>query len=380
MDNKIRCDVCECNLTTKAHYIKHLKTKKHLSNANGKQTFYCGDCNRTFKRKYCYDRHMKLHDVVNIETSYDDDDTIKDKITKPVDTAINIIKNNKTSKYENDLELLKIMYELKDQLQQERHKVQVLALEKELLKQQVVSTKDTCKVLTKQNEFSNTIAKCAQNLANSAIHTTGKVVGALQYAKQHYPDAPNLEKLDNYDSLEKYDKLVEKLLFYTNKGKLSDYLGDFLVKFYKKNIPNEQSIWATDISRLSFIVKQILRNKSDWRYDKKGLHVSNTIITPLLEHIKELLKKYINDIHAKIIGGKIIKHTCSSTQNSNDCNDCSSDSDNDVNDELDNNTRMQLVTNQKLATKIITDINNKSLAKAIVRYISPHLSLFQNTI
>ena len=43
--------------------------------------------------------------------------------------------------------------------------------------------------------------------------------------------------------------------------------------------------------------------------------------------------------------------------------------------ELDNNDKMKLVSDQQLIVQIITDINNKTLSKEIIKYISPLLSL-----
>ena len=184
-------------------------------------------------------------------------------------------------------------------------------------------------------------------------------MSGLAYVRKNYPNAPALKKLDNYDKLNDNDDTIELLLFYAKKGRIAAYLGDFLIKFYIKDEPRHQSIWATDTSRLTFIVKELLKNKSDWKYDKKGLKVRDIIIDPLLEHIKKLLKEHINNINDQINGPS----NWFEAQEQN------------PEDELDNDTKLKLIEEQKTATQLVCNIDNKTLSKAITKHISPHLSL-----
>ena len=56
------------------------------------------------------------------------------------------------------------------------------------------------------------------------------------------------------------------------------------------------TITGIDISRLTFIVKDIIgkTKKSKWITDKKGLHITQAIINPMMEIIKEKLVKFVN--------------------------------------------------------------------------------------
>jgi len=55
---------------------------------------------------------------------------------------------------------------------------------------------------------------------------------------------------------------------------------------------------------MTFIVRQILKKKIDWRYDKKGIRVCKIIIDPLLSSIKTVLRQYCDRINEKITGKK----------------------------------------------------------------------------
>ena len=67
-------------------------------------------------------------------------------------------------------------------------------------------------------------------------------------------------------------------------------MGDFIIKVYKKEKPSEQSIWNTDSSRLTYIIKDLINKKSSkWKIDKKGIKTKKFLIKPLLKHIKIIL-------------------------------------------------------------------------------------------
>ena len=95
---------------------------------------------------------------------------------------------------------------------------------------------------------------------------------------------------EDYDK----EKFIEEITYqYYNKS-LSNYLGDIIVKHYKKKDPEKQSIWNSDSTRLTYIVRELFTDdKIDWLVDKKGIKTTNYIITPFLKHIHELAKWYM---------------------------------------------------------------------------------------
>ena len=91
------------------------------------------------------------------------------------------------------------------------------------------------------------------------------------------------------------EKFVEKMLYKHREKILDDYLGKIIVRYYKKKDPNQQSIFNSDTTRLTYIVRELFNNKKiDWTVDKKGIKTTNYIIKPLLKHIDELIREYID--------------------------------------------------------------------------------------
>lgn len=370
----VRCKICDREYTTEINYSKHLKTGKHLENKKLHNTkkYVCTTCSEIFTRKYNYDRHyQKCH-----KTSL----TIKDIIKDTDDDNDCIIDSKPTSPsmYEKDLDILKVVYELKQKNVVLEKDNKILEKDNEILGKDNVILKLEKELYKQKSEIHEKDKIFAQDIAKSTLKTTNTAVNGLTYVKMHYPNAPELKKLDNYNDLGENDQLIERLLFYSRKGNIADYLGDFLIKFYKKDDPNAQSLWSTDLARLTFIVKQILKNKTDWRYDKKGIKVCNTIVNPLLSNIKTILRKYNNDIN-DIITGKKVEYISDSESDQDDMYDSRSEYDKHKHpQELSNNEKMKLVNNQEVAMQIIADIDNKILAKGIIKYIIPHLSLIQS--
>lgn len=171
--------------------------------------------------------------------------------------------------------------------------------------------------------------------------TCPKTTNSFTYIMNTYPNAPALEKLDSYtDMLEaKTMSLVEVVVMYYNDNKLDKFVGDFIVKSYKKDEPEEQAMWSSDISRLTYIINESYKNgkKNIWTYDKKGAKLKECIVEPALDYIREELVKYI-DNHV-------------------------------FNTEL-------LILKRKIAiNEIIGIIDNDTLAKDIIRYIAPKFSI-----
>ena len=162
--------------------------------------------------------------------------------------------------------------------------------------------------LEKQNkillELANNNATALKDNANVAK----KSVSAMSYTLKHFDNAPPMglledEQFNKMSKLLMYDlkgkrktecSIEEVILYHHKQNTLHGILGDLIVKVYKKKNPEKQSVWSSDVSRLTFIVKDIIgkSKKSKWITDKKGIHFTEAIIDPLLEKIKDLLIEY----------------------------------------------------------------------------------------
>ena len=115
----------------------------------------------------------------------------------------------------------------------------------------------------------------------------------------NYADAPNIEANNNFKFLKEKDhyKIANCILYKYKHNTLVDYISKLLIEEYKKDKPNEQSFWNTDVARLSYVVKDKVKNNSKWISDKKGIMLSSYAVKPIINKLKERMTKS----HKKII-------------------------------------------------------------------------------
>jgi hypothetical protein len=262
------CNICNYEARDKSNYNKHIRSKKHQKKSisvveNIPQIYpeyspniaqmlsvkvpgffphkkLCEFCRKSFAHPSSYYRHRKKK-CTNI---YTDVDILKNQLAE----YQQIIKDNEIKYLKREISIVK--------------------------------------------QYNNDLTKLIQ---------TGKVgntynISVKNYVQQNYPDAPPLEKLDNYERVkydQEYDDFVDTLVYNYNHSSLHKYLGDFIVKYYKKDDPSRQSMWSSDTSRLTYIIKEIIsNNKSIWNHDYKGVKTKSYIVTPLLKYIKDYIDEY----------------------------------------------------------------------------------------
>ena len=170
----------------------------------------------------------------------------------------------------------------------------------------------------------------------------------LSHVIQTYPNAPTLEslKLLDYKTLSKKHDLTTTLASYYKDGLLPKYLCNILVKYYKTSDPKNQSFWASDVSRLTFITRIESDNEDpQWVYDMKGNRVGKSIIDPMLQNTKTELLVYIDETPAKIAKLSVAEG-------------------------------QEITDVQKTAYKLLDDINNGSLKKQLLKEMSPFFYLY----
>lgn len=304
------CEHCDYNTTDKSHYNRHMKTQKHSikkqynkKNAeqdenNGKK-YNCDKCNSTFSHNSSLSRHKK--DCKGI------------KLLQPTETP----------EYKN-----------------------------------LVNKVDTLEsLLFKYVLNNNQLIKPQTNNSNNNSHNTTYNISVKNYIQKHYPNAPALAGITDYAKLtynekgeDNRDDFIDVLVYEYKNGNLHKFLGDFVVEYYKKDDPAEQSVWSSDTSRLTYIIKELLFNKkSIWNHDYKGVKTKNYIINPLLKHIKKYLDEYWIDHLDKFKTTKL-----------------------DALNELDSIYRN--------IYSIKKDIDNDILANDISRYMAPHFYMDKKNI
>lgn len=97
------------------------------------------------------------------------------------------------------------------------------------------------------------------------------------------------------DGLTQNSRLAEDLLYHCEHGNIIKYIGDTIIVLCKKNKDKDQSIWNSDPSRLTYIIKQILEGEARWMVDKEGVNTTKLIVTPILDQLQKIIEEYYND-------------------------------------------------------------------------------------
>lgn len=162
--------------------------------------------------------------------------------------------------------------------------------EVEKLKVKLAHVEEMNEFLKSENENLKTIVSTAGTIVKSSV-------SALSYVIKYYNDAPMLEQFTDCASLqdEKDDmKFVKDIIYQHKYNHLDEYIGDYVVRLYKKDDPSKQSIWNTDPSRFTYLTKGLIDKKTtDWKVDKNGVNINANIITPIVDHIYEKLVECI---------------------------------------------------------------------------------------
>ena len=315
---KFTCKVCDYNTENKSNYNRHMKSKIHIQKSNKDKSKLTQINTKLTQIDSCVN-----NEVIKFECF---------KCKKIFSSAPSLSRHkNKYCKGK-----LIDMEEVKIQLEKEfedRLKHKELEIKNKYLEEQV---------------------KKLEAYINSGKAGPTYNVSIKKYIQQSYPDAPHLIKLDDYATFKEkeYDDDDDKdddkifastLIMYYKEKKLHHFLGNFIIKNYKKEDPKDQSLWNSDVSRLTYIIKELLANKkSCWNQDFQGLKTKSYIVDPFLKYISEYCTAYI-DMH------KVLKT--------------------DINNTINNALSLNIISN------ITNQINNGELANDILKYISPYFKI-----
>ena len=176
-------------------------------------------------------------------------------------------------------------------------------------------------------------------------------MNTFSYLLQNYNNAPCLNSLNDYSIISKdTDYLINELILYYDKSKLDKFLGDFIVKHYKKDNPQLQALWNSDTDRLNYTIRELYninnneKNSVQWIVDRKGLKMTQQIINPLLEYISNLNINYLKYKQR-------------------------------MNEESILNCTDKVMRNMHTLASINNDIRNNILSKEINKYIAPYFYL-----
>jgi len=261
--------------------------------ANENKKYECEDCGDKFTVRSNLNRHRASRcDVVINKKGREETETIKKELEKD---------------YENKIENLKLKFELeKSQIQSqlnqlivklEQYEKQEQAFKEQIvdLKQQLIQTNQVKDDMMKSN---TEITKTALNQAGSVVNTS---INALTYAKKHFTSAPPLKKLADASKIikkadEDEDDIETTMIRKFRNGTLTEFVTDKIVNLYKKDNRKEQSLWSVDEDRKNYIICYTADNKSEWKNDKKGIKITQDIITPVIKRIEDRINKKIIEL------------------------------------------------------------------------------------
>jgi len=218
-----------------------------------------------------------------------------------------------------------------------------------------IKLNDYVKMLDQKDETISVLKSEVAHL-KSIVNNTGSIiktsVSTMAYVINNYRDAPALESLKDYSAIQYENdntEFIENLIYEHNNNKLHIYISDFIIKTYKKDDPSKQSLWNSDTSRLTYLVREIItNNKVDWKIDKKGIKTTKFIIDPILEYIDEQVRSYVEAYE--------VDHRISAKE-----------------------AEKQMMK-LKSGMEIIKNIETKVLNEEILKYITPHFYLNKNDI
>jgi hypothetical protein len=227
-----------------------------------KKIYKCEICNYNTERSLNYERHClsrkHIHNIENgkreIKTNIDENEIIN-KLIKQQDN------------YEEKIKEIEFRYEM------------IMNEYKMKIKEQ------------------NNIIKETSDLSLS-YYVNG--MSKIQKIKKYLCNNPELKAIGGDKSVfpeynESYE-LVMELIYYNKRGLLHKFIGDAIVKNYKKDNIKDQSIFTTDVSRLSYVLSIRDVNASDdrtlWISDKMGYEMGEKIVEPVLKYLVENIRNY----------------------------------------------------------------------------------------
>ena len=220
--------------------------------------------------------------------------------------------------------------------------------------------------------------------------TLDKSVDAITYLSKYRKRAPNLQQLTHEtakDLLTCEPRLYDYLLHHNDEGTLYQYIGDIILKYIKKEDPDEQSVWNSDVSRLTYLIRDLVNDEETWQRDVEGVLFTKYVITPIIEYLTSYLtnclqpeKKQPHESDQSKSSDDSDSSDESDSSNDSDSSDVSSksnDSDKSDGSKKSNNSaechRILLRTSEILGTK--RTIRSKKFKKNLLLYIGARVCL-----
>ena len=290
------CNICKYSTALKANYERHLNTKTHIANENLNK-YECLNCNKMFIYKSGLSKHKKT-----------------------------CISNTNINDPKIEVLLLRQELKFKDVLLEEKEKEKKLLKEFEKEKTKILKQSNKQILKSKDEQIDLIQNKSLESVKHA--YSEGRM-NALTFVSLTYnktPKMPSIPLESDYvvadvksDKEIKYwiqqkpdfadEYIAERLLHIYERKDFANYICNIIVKAYKKDDPAEQTFWASDVSRLIYIVRSTLNQKDEWVYDKKGSMIKESIIDPLLDEVYNIIVKYYKYMQKRYLHSTIKKES-----------------------------------------------------------------------
>ena len=327
-----KCEPCNYETRDKSNFLKHTSSKKHgekvneykietlqkphrNSTKNLEKEYICPFCDLNYSTSSSLARHKRIC----TERQFSVDEYNNQIVELKKEIEINNQRHLKDIEniyinHKKEMNHLKALH--KQELKASDHQIESLQRENQrllalvnnagsIMKSSISTTNYIIKnfkdapPLAAPEDFSKlTYANNDSDNESISDESTDSETEPIKDMRNAFVEGVNKDIVDDesfFDiSIKDKEKFVEKIAKYYRKRKISKYLGDIIIKHYKKKDPKDQSIFNSDTTRLTYIIRELFDNQTiDWTVDKKGIKTTNCIINPFLEHIKELIREYM---------------------------------------------------------------------------------------
>lgn len=366
-----QCNKCKYTTMYKSNFNRHNKSSTHLKKCKttaNKTKFKCKYCKKYFTRQYSLNRHNKTIHFNQLEYNNNASDVVQNVNNTSIQSTSKIhqinLKNNElfnnqsTDCKKNACYYCKNIYSRVSSLTRHQkicpvkkvhENAEKVEFKKATNEKEIHFLKEHIKILEKQNKQYQQEKKFYQSIVQQSGTALKKSMSALVYIATNYLNAPPINKLtiEMIDDLDNDEyNLGSTMIYHYNIKTLGTFLGEYIVNVYKKEDPKTQSIWNTDCTRFTYMIKDIFKDEnSNWIVDKKGVRTIEITIKPLMVFTENIIQK-------------TQKIACSKLPT--------------IKGETDRTILMDLI---KSASYLIADIKDNTLEKEVLKHISPYLHL-----
>ena len=354
-----KCDICNYNTYRLPDAMRHKKTKKHLRNMQKHGMENSDDVSSNTSDDLQLDDNPIVL-ISNHINSEDNDENNDNNVIKINDFSCKychqIFKHYQSlwrhEKYRcknNDKFMAKSNTSKSSSTNNKDNKIGELIQQNNLLLEQNKKLLDLA-----ANNSHASIINAEANVINAK--STKKSMNMMSHAMKHWANAPPMKVLEGKEAMKlityenKSKSPIEEVIIHQfNSNTLERFLGNVLIKEFKKEDQLDQSLWTTDSSRLCFIIKQIVGDTGSdrWVSDKSGIEITKLLISPLVKRVSEMMSDYVS---------KFMK---------------------EMKENIDSNEKKAKIAIEKIydAETVIRGIVKNDLRKEILKYIAPYFNV-----